>query len=175
MKIISTAFIWLWLIFFTYAGIDMFLYAPEQIKKDKNFIEYQIKPHVDYIKNFEAKHGRLPTYQEFYTRTFDSGRDKRLWEPALDNGTYIRSNIDGITNEKDEFKNANWSKDFAVRVWRGEWNEYYYSWTDSYDANNYSLKDGIIALIVTWLIGLAPLLIKYAPRWYKTRIAPRFS
>jgi hypothetical protein len=63
-----------------------------------------------------------------------------------------------IRNDYDKFKNADWNKDFAIGVWRGEWTEYYFSWTDSYDTNNYSCTDGYIGLAVMTGIGFFPLL-----------------
>jgi hypothetical protein len=157
MKHIVNTFRWLWLAFFVYLGVDVLKSTPEQIKKDRDFIEFQMKPLVNFVKNFQKQHGRLPSQWEFCNKAFDSSGNKTL-ESYMCPGVYIRSNISGITDEKVEFKNANWEKDYAIRIWRGEWNEYYYSWTDTYDCNNYSWKDGYIGLTIMWFIGIVPML-----------------
>jgi hypothetical protein len=157
MKHIVNALRWLWLAFFVYLGVSFLEYTPKQIKKDRDFIEFQMKPHVNFVKDFQKQHGRLPSEWEFYNKAFDSSGNKTP-ESYMCSGVYIRSNISGITAEKAEFKNANWDKDYAIRIWRGEWNEYYYSWTDAYDCNNYSWKDGYFALTIMWLIGIVPML-----------------
>ena len=109
MKHIFNAFRWLWLAFFIYLGVDVLKSNPEQIKKDRDFIEFQMKPLVNFVKNFQKQHGRLPSQWEFCNKAFDSSDNKTL-ESYMCPGVYIRSNISSITDEKVEFKNANFCR-----------------------------------------------------------------
>jgi hypothetical protein len=69
---------------------------------------------------------------------------------------YIRHPSNILGDDTDKFKNVDWTKNFAIGVWRGEWMEYYFSWSNSYDTNNYSWKDGLISLFAYCSIGLLP-------------------
>jgi hypothetical protein len=156
----------LWLIFWLYAGVSMFLDTPKQMASDKMFIESEIKPSVDFVNTFKRTNGRLPNNREYYTwqRDFHKDYSSDLTQqldsliPGLGTKQYIRKLSDVISTDYDKFKNADWNKDFAIGVWRGEWTEYYFSWTDSYDTNNYSWTDGYIGLAVMTGIGVFPLL-----------------
>jgi hypothetical protein len=55
------------------------------------------------------------------------------------------------------FKNADWRKDFAIAVWRGEWTEYYFSWSDSY-SENWSWDSGFFMLAAASVTGFLPVL-----------------
>jgi hypothetical protein len=118
------------------------------------------------VKNFKITSGRLPNYREYYTWRRDYYKDysSDLTQqvdsliPGLGTKQYIRKLSDAISNDYEKFKNTDWSKDFAIGVWRGEWTEYYFSWTDNYDSNNYSWYDGFIGLAVMLGIGILPLL-----------------
>ena len=127
-----------------YAGVSMLLNIPKQAEKDKIFIEAEIKPSVDFVKNFNTVNGRLPNYREYYTwqREFHNDYNSDLTQevdsliPGFGTIRYIRKLTDLTSNDYDKFENADWNKDFAIGVWRGSWTEYYFSWTDSYDKNN---------------------------------------
>lgn len=164
----------LWLAWWTYIGIGILMNAPRQIKKDQSFILEKIKPSVDFIEGFKKKHERLPTKREFYTweREYYKDYGTNLNEPidSLISGniSYIKSCSD-LQNElseehKIECKSIDWSKDYMISVWRGEWNEYYLSWENLYKGNGYSLKDGFIALVVNLCIGFIPMLIWWISR-----------
>ena len=45
----------------------MFLDTPKQIASDKKFIETEIKPSVEFVKNFKTTNGRLPNNREYYS------------------------------------------------------------------------------------------------------------
>ena len=68
-----------------------------------------------------------------------------------------------MLNDLYKFKKADWSKDFAIGIWRGSWAEYYFSWNDSYDTNSYSWFDGIFELIIMIACAFLPLMFW----WYK--------
>ena len=156
----------LWVAFFLYAGVSMLLDTPMQIASDKEFIALEIKPSVEFVKNFKTINDRLPNYREYYTwrreyhQDYSSDLTKQVDSliTGLHSKKYIRKLTDVVSDDYDKFKNVDWNKDFAIAVWRGEWYEYYFSWTDSYDTNNYSWRDGFISLAVLVGIGLLPLL-----------------
>ena len=156
----------MWSAFWLYAGISMFLDTPKQIASDKKFIETEIKPSVDFVNNFKTTNGRLPNNREYYSwqREYHKDYSSDLTQqvdsliPGLGTKQYIRKLSDAVSNDYGKFKNADWNKDFAISVWRGKSTEYYFSWTDSYDSNNYSWQDGFIGLAVMIAIGILPLL-----------------
>lgn len=157
----------MWLAFWLYVGVSMFLDTPNQIASDQNFVASEIKPSVDFVNTFKRTNGRLPNYREYYTwqRDFHEDYSSDLTQqvdsliPGLGTIQYIRKLSDVISNDYDKFTNADWNKDFAIGVWRGEWTEYYFSWTNSYDTNNYSWADGYIGLAVMTGIGAFPFFI----------------
>ena len=167
MKTFLKILTFIWIALFVFLGISMLLETPKQISRDKTFIEEEIKPSVDFVKDFYSKNKRLPTNREFFTWERDYYKDYTSdltlpvdsLIPGLGRVQYIRQGSDVVTDDLDKFKNANWEKDFAIGVWRGDWWEYYFSWSDSYDTNNYSLYGGIISSTVIISIGLSPLLL----------------
>ena len=52
--------------FWLYFGVAMLLETPRQIERDQEFIETQIKPSVNFIKDFKTKNGSLPNNREYY-------------------------------------------------------------------------------------------------------------
>jgi len=157
----------LWLAFWLFIGTVMFLETPRQIESDKQFVEKEIKPSVDFIKNFKTTHNRLPTNREYYTwrREYHKDYSSDLTQqvdsliPELGNKQYIRKLNDVVIDDYGKFKNTDWTKDFAIGVWRGEWTEYYFSWSDSYDSNNYSWLDSFLGLLQMYIYGLLPLIV----------------
>src|SRR5690606_5325060 len=123
-----------------------------------------IKPSVDFINNFKEIKNRLPTNREYYTwqREYynDYTSDLTQKEDSLISGLgriqYIRKITDVVSDDKAKLSAADWSKDYAIAVWRGEWMEYYFSWSDTYDTNNYSWKDGIIGLLFYIIMACVP-------------------
>src|SRR5665647_2148729 len=124
----------------------MFLDTSKRIEKDKVFIEDEIKPSVDYIKDFKNKNNRLPSSTEFYNwkkefyGEYSTEFDKYFNSFAVDEVriSYIRRNEDILIDDQRKFKAADWAKDFAIAVWYDDRTSYYFSWTDSYDSNNYT-------------------------------------
>lgn len=159
----------MWLAFWLSIGVSMFLDTPKQIASDKKFIETEIKPSVDFVNNFKITNGRFPNNREYYTwqREYHKDYSSDLTQhvdsliPGLGHKQYIRKLSDVVSNDYDKFKNVDWNKNFAIGVWRGEWTEYYFSWTDNYDSNNYFWKDGFTGLFVMVGIGILPLLFWY--------------
>ncbi len=127
------------------------LETPLQIRADKLFIEKSIKPSVNFVKSFSNVNGRLPNNREYYTWHRDYYKDlssdltKQVDSliPGPAPTQYIRKLTDVETIDQHKFKNANWNKDFAIAAWRDDdLTEYYFSWSGTYDGNNYSWKDG---------------------------------
>ncbi|NAY91922.1 hypothetical protein GTQ34_08330 [Muricauda sp. JGD-17] len=160
LKILTSLWFGLWL----FVAILMLFETPNQIKRDKEFVENDIKPSVEFVKSFKSDNKRLPNNREYYTwqqiyydqdsidltQKVDSlikssGRIHYLRKPPADN------NVD-----KEKFENIDWTRKYAISVWRGEWNEYYFSWSDNYETNNYSWKDGVIQSIMALVIGCIP-------------------
>ena len=169
MKLFLKILTVLWIILCPVLGVCIFLDTPNQIKRDKEFINEKIKPAVEFIKNFEQKNHRLPTKKEYYIweREYYNDYSVALSEineipDSLLCGRieYVRNINEVVSNDKYKFKfkNVNWKKDYAIAVWRGEWFEYYFSWSDSYDGANHSWFEGIIFLIESIGIGIFPLL-----------------
>ena len=176
MKRLFKILIFSWTIVWLFLAIGMFLDTPKQILKDKSFIEKEIKPSVDFIKKFRKLNKRLPTNYEFYKweREFNHDYSVNFFQDtdSLIQGRigYIRHRSDIESGEKEKFKNVDWSKDFALRVWRGEWNEYYFSWTDRYDGNDYNRADGFIGLGIMSVIGILPLILWWVVRINKNKL-----
>ncbi len=167
MKYLLKIFVFFWVVFWFYLGIISFLETPKQIENDKAFLANRIKPAVSFVTKFKFKNRRLPTYREFYIweKEYYHDNSLNLKQPvdslieSFGSVHYIRRNLDIITNNQDKFKKADWTKDFAISAWRGEWMEYYFSWNNSYDSNNYTWNDGWISLIIFCGIGLLPIII----------------
>lgn len=167
MKTLLLVLALLWAAFMIFMGFSILLYTPKQINKDKIFTEEKIGPAVNFVKSFQRANNRLPSNREFYT--WDRGhyndytsalpQDSDSLVSSLGSVQYIRKKSDIVTDDLQKFKGANWDNDYAIGVWRGEWWEYYYSWTDSYDTNSYSWYDGVIGLLWTSFIGVFPLLL----------------
>jgi hypothetical protein len=71
--------------------------------------------------------------------------------------SFIRNSKDVFT-DKDKFRKADWSKDYAIGVWRSEWMEYYFSWSKSFETNNYSWTDAIQGFLTMVAIAFFPLI-----------------
>jgi hypothetical protein len=144
--------VWLYL-----AGLHL-LEVPNQIAKDRAFVENEMMPLVEFIKSFKLKKSRLPTSEEFNKWTRDA-------MPEARGITYIRSLANVLGNDKNKFEGVDWTNNFAVGIWRGEWEEYYFSWNDKYDVNTYTWKDGATDTVFCILIGMTPLLIFQLASW----------
>jgi len=109
---------------------------------------------------------QLARFQEFADQnrttieTFDNWETQYYMDSLMNpNAEYIRNDSIVVIDDRYKFKNVDWKKDYAIGVWRGEWAEYYFSWSDSYDSNNYSWWDGFEALLLATGIGLLPIVI----------------
>jgi hypothetical protein len=155
----------LWSLFWAFVGIGIFLGTPGQIAKDKDFVDTQLIPCVDFVENFETQNNRLPNYREFYIWERDYFKDyaSDLTQkvdsliPGMGHIQYIRSGYRILYNDLYKFEDANWEIDYAIAIWRGEWTEYYFSWNNNYDTNNYSWSDGFSTLLIMIGIGFFPL------------------
>ena len=155
--------------FWLFIGASMLLDTPEQIKSDKEFVANEIQPSVDFIKDFKTTNKRLPTNREYYTwqRDYHNDYSSDLTQkedsliPGLGRIHYVRNLSDFVKDDKEKINGADWTKDYAIAVWRGEWMEYYFSWTDDYNTNDYSWKDGFIGLLLYIIIGCIPI-----PFWW---------
>ena len=163
-------FSYLWLIFFILIGVLAIQSTPKQIEKDKRFIDEQIKPRVEFIDSFRKLNNRLPSQKEFKIwqyRFLNHDYRKRPLSDSLINeiesslmdGDYIRNDSEMYDELKPYPKNIDWSKNYVLSVWRGEWNEYYTSWNNHYEGNNYNWTSSIIGAIEMLLVGLLPFLV----------------
>jgi hypothetical protein len=135
----------IWLLLCAIVGIGIHKQTPRQILKDKAFIDEQINLNVQFIKNFKKQHNRLPTVEEFNESNRSSGAE------------YIRDKKTIPDEIQEEVETFDWETEYALAVWRGEWNEYYLSRGDRYITNNYSYQDGIQGMVILLLIGLVPI------------------
>ncbi len=152
MRLLLTILTALWIVFFLSMGAEMFLDTPREIQNDKDFINQKIKPSVDFVKKFKQENNCLPSSDEF---------NKRESTGLYNYPQYIRADSDVVSNDLAKFKDADWKKDFAIGVWRGEWEEYYFSWTDKYDSNNSSWAGAFMSLLYSIIIGALPLSFWY--------------
>ncbi len=166
MRTLLKILTFLWIAFWLFIGISLVLDTPDQISSDKKFIKEEIMPSVNFVKEFQTNNDRLPNYREYYTWLRDHYKDysSDLTQqvdsliPSFGKHQYIRKLSDVVSNDYTKFKDVDWNKDFAIGVWRGEWSEYYFSWTDSYDSNNFTWRDGFIGLAIYLGIGILPLI-----------------
>jgi len=165
--------IYSWLLFWVILGIIMFADTQNQINQDKEFIENEIKPSVEFIKKFRTENDRLPLNREYYTwrREYhkDYSSDLKQSNDLLiaPGGPYIRKSSDVVIGElgiedQSVLDNIDWKNDFVIGIWRGEWNEYYFSSNDKYFGNGYSWNDGLVSLLISFTIGILPFLF-----WWK--------
>jgi hypothetical protein len=169
MKVISTIIyscVCLWTIFFLFIGIFIIIDFPNRIDRHKRIIDQQFKPAVEFVKKFRIDSNRLPSHIEYYDWEREYFQEyKNDYKPKGDTHTYRYHDLDFITSDKDyvqndssEFKNVDWSKDFAIGRWNGDNEDYYFSWSDmySYDDNWSQLVTGESTVL---FIALFPQLI----------------
>jgi len=168
MRIFLNAIIFIWATVWIIIGVGVFLETPGQIERDDFFFNKEIKPSIDFVEDFKSTNERLPNYREYYTWARDYYEDytsdlNQTVDSLIGANTlshkYIRSNNDVMNEDLSKFKDVDWSKDYAIAVWRGEWAEYYYSWEKEYDGNNYSWQSGLFALIVMVIVGILPFFV----------------
>ncbi len=165
MRIFYRILIFLWTIAWLAIGI---LALIDITDTDSEFTQKEIKPSVDFIKKYISINNRLPTNREYYTwqRDYhkiycsDLNQQNDSLIPGLGPIQYLRSSTDFISTDQYKCKNANWNNDFAIGAWNGDFWEYYFSWTDSYDTGNHSWTERLLGLIISIGIGFIPLLFR---------------
>ena len=168
MKYIIYFFAILWAGLVIPIGTLGLIHVPEQMQKDEKFLETVLKPPVEFIKNFKISCGRLPSGDEF-SEWLAHHNTNHIYESVL----YIRSTNGIAADDTYKFKNANWRKDFAVGAWRGEWEDYYFSWSDKYDVSAYTWRDALFEFAVCLFIGALPLAImRVISNWKKRKLLP---
>ena len=162
MKYIIYFFSFIWAALAILIGTLGLIQVPRQLQKDEKFLKTVLKPPVEFIKNFKVSCGRLPSDEEFNKwLAINAGNE------AYGGVYYIRSTASVTADDIYKFKNANWKKDFAVGAWRGEWEDYYFSWSDKYDVSAYTWRDAIFECIVCLFLGVLPLAIIWLIRSWK--------
>lgn len=144
-----------WMAIFVFVGFMSLVFTPNQIRKDKEFIEERLQPAINFIEAFRQKHGRLPTKDEV--------------SPVLRDPTfYVRGCAEFAQEPVEDCDAIDWSNNYALEVWRGEWFERYYSWNKEYDTNQFSWSSGIVGMLICSAIGIIPLVLL----WLFTRRRP---
>ena len=59
---------------------------------------------------------------------------------------------------RDEVEDIDWSNEYVIAVWRGEWFEFYISEGERYITNDFGYSDAIKNFILTIGVGLLPLI-----------------
>ena len=102
--------------------------AEEQIKKDKKFIDTEMKPAIIFVKDFYEKNGYCPAESDFrHTNLQCKGRI----DIHIEGTTFKDANYDDFKKEIIIPKN-----EYIIWIWRGEWAELYYSYTNKIYSNN---------------------------------------
>lgn len=102
--------------------------AEEQIKKDKKFIDTEMKPAIIFVKDFYKKSGYCPAESDFrHTNLQCKGRI----DIHIEGTTFKDENYDDFKKEIIIPKN-----EYIIWIWRGEWAELYYSYTNKIYSNN---------------------------------------
>lgn len=173
MKLVGRILTFIWTGFWLLIGSVAIFNTSGQIERDKDFVKTQIKPAVDWTNQFKNDSARLPTYLEFFTwekefyNDYSTGLTLKADSSisALGLIHYIRRTSDIVSQDLPRFNKANWTKDFSIGVWRGDWMEYYYSWDGSYDTNNYSWGDSFKMLLYCLGMGIIPFIFWYILYW----------
>ena len=87
------------------------------------------------VNSFIQAHGRLPTEQEFPNPT-------DVWMCSLVSREY----------NPEQYSGSHSSNDYVLSIWRGDWNEYYYSWSDKDTATEFNASILYISFLALWSI-----------------------
>jgi hypothetical protein len=129
-----------WAVMLIAYGINVYIDAPVQIQRDKDFIKNSINPYISTIDSFRVINQRLPTVQEF-------NEMKRGSSPNLGNAQYIRSEQFVDDEVKEYVKGIDWRHNYVLAVWRGEWLGYYISAGKKYVTNNYTIGGAFFGML----------------------------
>jgi hypothetical protein len=163
-----------WLIVFLLLGIAMLEGTPLQMLKDKEFINKHIKPAVTLIDSFKKANSRLPTNAEFNELLYTSLSIYEEYNPYdSSEESLVTGYIRDQKNVPDEIKtqNVDWSNNYALAVWRGEWFEYYTSWDHKYIGNNYKWSSSISKFFYMAFIGGLPFIIPVIRKLFRKRFS----
>jgi hypothetical protein len=137
MKFVRNIFLWGWLAFFFFFGMITLINTPEQMKKDEQFVEWNVKKPVRSIKEYILKHDSLPPQSNY---------DALIITENANIPRELRGKIDSIPK-------SGW----ILGVWRGEWMVYYISWKDEYIVSRWTWGDAITQFLVSSVIGIIPM------------------
>jgi hypothetical protein len=126
MRIVITILIFIWTGVWLFIGIGVFLDTPGQIRRDSIFVQTQIKPAVNFVRQFQMDSNKLPSKRQFYiweskfykdySSVLNKPNDSTISDlPYVD---YIRDKSSVVDNDAHKFRNADWTKDYAIGVWR---------------------------------------------------------
>lgn len=141
-----------WAVMLIAYGIHVYIDAPAQIQRDKDFIKNSINPYIATIDSFKVINERLPTIEEF-------NKLKHGTSPNLGNAEYIRSEQFVDDEVKEYVKDIDWQHNYVLAVWRGEWLEYYVSTGKKYVTNNYTIGGAIFGMLLIFSLALVPLVV----------------
>lgn len=141
--------------------------TPGQIEDDQRFVSERLQPRIDYVQNFINQNNRIPSQNEYIDFMLKSEPYKEI-DPNSTNVDYWRQHgsPEFITDSKQLSSNSELRdrgitemppSGWVIRLWRGEWSEFYTSWDNRYYTNNYTWKWGIQQAIYCLVIGFLPL------------------
>jgi hypothetical protein len=144
-------------------GVDLFRSAPDIIERNRIFVANKLKPLVNFVEEFRKSHGRLPSLEEF---------NSLLKIPPNEYEIYVREDGNVPIEIREMVKDLDWSNDYVIAIWRGEWFEFYISEGKRYITNDFDYVDAIRNLIITIGVGLLPLIgmFLYDIRYKKGRM-----
>jgi len=172
-------FSYVWFLLFLSFGILILRATPEQIEKDKAFIENEIKPNVIYIDSFKKISKKLPSDIEFYTwrgeqylkhypdqkALIDSQiKQDLIWQLGVE---YLHRGNSIPYELKPTHANIDWGNNYVISVLRDNQFEYYTSCNKRYLGNNSSWSGSYIGFAESLLIGVLPFLFVSFKRMIK--------
>jgi hypothetical protein len=159
----------LWFGFCVFGIFEILLYKNEITEKEQSFINTQILPAVRFVTDFQLKEKHLPSKREFflwereYFHDFSINVDDTINTANINILTkYNKTEIDLLAIDfKNKLKDFDWSKDYVLEVWNGEWFWYYFSSSDTFYKSNYTHNDAIIGVSTYLILGITPLVFWY--------------
>jgi hypothetical protein len=118
--------------------------TPRQIEKDRKFIEERIKPAVACFQRIENEIGYAGLRARFEGK---NGLNECM-------GSIYFTSVD-----TEKGKLAIPEKSWAVAIWRGEWNEHYLKWSDTYLTNNWGWATALKSTFFSMCMAVVPVLL----------------